>query len=770
VPLCFQENLQGFEHWNKSHGLLFKWKTITISLCISQPQNILCKTGATHGSLLVSNKLHAKHLPCLTPINPIMTQRLLLCLLCFGISLTRAQNRDNTWFFGSSLGMQFNGGGMSIIPAGTSPFYSPYAAASYSDPATGNMLFYTNGSTVYNRRHQVMDNGDFINGSQLAVHCYIVPHPGIKDQYFIISSSSQNSRLYYAIIDMNMDNGFGGVVSKVNPINIAKADKAFTVVRDLYDDGYWLITHMYGQNQFICYRIGKNGIETPGVASMAGPIMPGGDGFEYIRGKMTSNSTGTEFLFSNGTNEDYFLQLYAFDKRCGKVTFKTNFQPDILQAYAPLAYAAFSPDDKLVYAAWFYISTQNFLYQYNLNDPDPDATRVRLHAQLMELGDMQVGPDGKIYMAAVENGMVSSKISVINNPNVAGAGCDFRLYQYSLSNNPSHFTEHFIEYIRDVSPQRRGYAKPKITFTNSCEGEPVSFAIADSFVADSFRWHFGDGNSSTLKTPFHKYSITQDYPVTFTWYMCNRRHEITDTLKLRKKPLVNLGNDSTLCAGSGMILNAPPNADGYRWNTGDSTPAIIADTPGTYRVSVRNGGCIGEGEIKISYYPPVSAMLGDEFFICEKDNELVKLDAGEGFINYKWTPTGDTTQWIIVAESGEYFVVVKDFRGCNGNDGTVVRRRCPVSVYFPNVFTPNKDNINDTYAPKGVDVQSFHLTIFNCWGSKVFETHELQKTWDGTLNGVHAPAGVYIYTAEYSGFVNKRLHQFNSSGNITLMH
>lgn len=698
-----------------------------------------------------------------------MKQWLIISLLCLGISYAGAQNRDNNWFFGSSLGMRFSGGSMSTIPAGTTPFYSPYAAASYSDPATGDLLFYTNGSTVYNRRHQIMNNGEFINGSQLSVHCYIVPHPGIKNQYFIISSSSQNSTLYYAIVDMGIDNGFGGIVSKVNPINVAKADKAFTVVKDLYDDGYWLITHMYGQNQFICYRIGKNGIETPGVASMAGPIMPGGDGFEYIRGKMTSNSTGTAFLFSNGINEDYFLQLYSFDKRCGKVTLKASFQPDILQAYAPLAYAAFSPDDKLVYAAWFYISSQNFLYQYNLSDPDPDATRVRLYLDLSGLGDMQLGPDGKIYMASSENTMVSSKINVINNPNTIGTGCDFRLYQYNLSNNPNHFTEHFIEYIRDVSPQLKGYKRPKIAFTNACEGEPVSFALTDSLVADSFRWHFGDGNSSTLKTPFHQYAITQDYPVTFTWYMCNRRHEITDTLKLRKKPTVNLGNDSTLCMGSGLILSVPSNADEYRWNTGDSTPVIIADTAGTYRIRVRNGSCFGEDEIKISYYPAISTLLGNEFFICEKDKELVTLDAGEGFTNYRWTPTGDTTQWIIVSESGDYFVVVRDFRGCEGNDGTRVKRRCPVSVYFPNVFTPNKDNVNDTYTPVGVDVQSFHLTVYNRWGSKVFETDNLHNTWDGMMNGLTAPDDVYLYQADYSGYVGKRIRYYSSMGNITLI-
>ncbi len=101
------------------------------------------------------------------------------------------------------------------------------------------------------------------------------------------------------------------------------------------------------------------------------------------------------------------------------------------------------------------------------------------------------------------------------------------------------------------------------------------------------------------------------------------------------------------------------------------------------------------------------------------------MDAGEGLVNYKWISTGDTTQWINVAMVGEYLVVVKDFRGCNGNDGTKVKRRCPVKVYFPNAFTPNGDGLNDYYEPLGKDVTAFEMTIYNSWGQLVFKTSSI---------------------------------------------
>lgn len=695
-----------------------------------------------------------------------MKKLFLLCL--WPVTLVYSQNRDNNWFFGSFLGMQFSGNNMSIIPAGTSSIYSPYTAASYSDPLTGALMFYTSGSVVYNRNHQMMPNGNFINGDALAIHCYIVPHPGNANQYFILSSSPQSNTLFYALVDMKLNGGLGGIISKANPVTF-QADKAFTVVKNLYDEGYWLITHVYGTNQFLSFRIGNDGIENTGVSSVAGDVMPGGDGLEYIRGKMVSNSTGTQFAFSNGTSDGYFLQLYSFDKRCGLVTFKADLQPDILQAYAPLAYPAFSPDDKILYAAWFYQGSQNFLYQYSLTASNPNASRVTIHAQDLVLGDMQAGPDGRIYMTAAENAAVSSKIHVINKPNIPGSGCDLRLYQYTLSNTPGHFTEHFIEYIRDVSSQLKGFAKPKMIFANTCEAQPVSFSIADSFLADSFRWHFGDGGISAEKTPVHQYADVKDYPVRFEWYLCNRKYEISDTVKLRRKPLVNLGNDSVACAGVSVSLSVPAGADEYLWSTGESGSLIQVNLPGTYRVKIRSGNCWAEDEISIAFHPSVFTRLGSDYFLCEDDAELVKLDAGEGFINYKWTPTEDTTQWIIVKNTGEYFVQVTDHFGCPGNDDAKVKRRCGILLHFPNIFTPNRDGLNDVYQPLGNDVLEFNIRIYNRWGEMVYRSDELASGWDGTMNGKPAVNDTYIYQAEYKGYKNKRLQTFYSKGNITLM-
>ena len=148
---------------------------------------------------------------------------------------------------------------------------------------------------------------------------------------------------------------------------------------------------------------------------------------------------------------------------------------------------------------------------------------------------------------------------------------------------------------------------------------------------------------------------------------------------------------------------------------------------------------------------------------------MVTLDAGEGFTSYKWTPTNDTTQWIVVKNTGEYFVKVTDNFGCIGSDDTKVKRRCGVQLHIPNSFTPNADGINDIFVPVGLDIETYRISIYNRWGQLVFNSNNLTEGWDGNFNNKPAESGVYIYKIDYQGYKNKQLQQFTRTGNLTLM-
>ncbi len=69
--------------------------------------------------------------------------------------------------------------------------------------------------------------------------------------------------------------------------------------------------------------------------------------------------------------------------------------------------------------------------------------------------------------------------------------------------------------------------------------------------------------------------------------------------------------------------------------------------------------------------------------------------------------------------------------------------------FFPNVFTPNDDGINDTF--RGLSdctPATFTVSIYGRWGELIFQTDDFTAAWDGTFRGKPVPADVYVYVAE----------------------
>jgi len=87
----------------------------------------------------------------------------------------------------------------------------------------------------------------------------------------------------------------------------------------------------------------------------------------------------------------------------------------------------------------------------------------------------------------------------------------------------------------------------------------------------------------------------------------------------------------------------------------------------------------------------------------------------------------------------------------------LVRIERPVRIFFPNVFTPNGDGLNDTFFPKGVFIKTLTMSIFNQNGQKLFESSALGEGWDGTFQGKPVPAGVYIYACEVEDLIGNHV-------------
>ena len=73
----------------------------------------------------------------------------------------------------------------------------------------------------------------------------------------------------------------------------------------------------------------------------------------------------------------------------------------------------------------------------------------------------------------------------------------------------------------------------------------------------------------------------------------------------------------------------------------------------------------------------------------------------------------------------------------------------PFNIFVPTAFTPNGDGLNDEVVIKGSFIVDFTMQVFSRWGELMYETHDINKRWDGTYKGELCPEGeyyLYIYS------------------------
>ena len=93
---------------------------------------------------------------------------------------------------------------------------------------------------------------------------------------------------------------------------------------------------------------------------------------------------------------------------------------------------------------------------------------------------------------------------------------------------------------------------------------------------------------------------------------------------------------------------------------------------------------------------------------------------------------------------------------CIARDSIVIRVIDPSEldcnrIFLPTAFTPNSDNLNDTYGisnPIAIeDLVAFE--IFDRWGNRIFFSDDPQAQWDGSYQGVEVNPGVMVYRLQY---------------------
>ena len=118
----------------------------------------------------------------------------------------------------------------------------------------------------------------------------------------------------------------------------------------------------------------------------------------------------------------------------------------------------------------------------------------------------------------------------------------------------------------------------------------------------------------------------------------------------------------------------------------------------------------------------------------------------------------DNTMVVRWDEPGQYTIIAQYTNGnCISQTQMIVRvEGCPeLTLYVPNSFTPNNDNLNETFGAYGFGVDEFNMKIFDRWGELIFESNDITQQWNGTYEGLICQEGIYVYHIVYKGF-NRR--------------
>ncbi|MFK7755654.1 MAG: gliding motility-associated C-terminal domain-containing protein [Flavobacteriales bacterium] len=196
---------------------------------------------------------------------------------------------------------------------------------------------------------------------------------------------------------------------------------------------------------------------------------------------------------------------------------------------------------------------------------------------------------------------------------------------------------------------------------------------------------------------------------------------------------------------------------------------------GVYSVEVLGAVGCAEDEIFIDSFQNIQA----SFTMSTTPNSTLAnfegIEFGSVINDWQWFfGDGSTADTQFVTHEyltpGEYEVVLiyTDSFGCTGEVRNWIVISPPLSVYLPNAFSPNQDGINDQWIWETSNVEEIKVRIWDRWGSLIFESLDLNGSWDGSVNnGDHYTMnGVFTYSFL---FKNENGHWKEHIGSISVL-
>jgi gliding motility-associated-like protein len=623
--------------------------------------------------------------------------RLICILIAFGFSSfcwAQQSLQNNNWMFGATNvgpgipqtpGPSLNFSSCSPIVENDSPGAQFEGQTAISDSQTGNLLFYSSGSQIRNALGQIMPGGNLVATSNSISQNLIVKKPGSSNLYYHFSPETQAGNIIsttnpgmngfsYSLIDMSLGGGLGAVVSSGNLLQPFENCEMVTGVYHANGQDIWIIGHKYGSNTFFVYLLTAAGINPTPIYSNVGPTVFTQGTSVYANsnydavGELKASPDGSKLAFT--TFYTGYTCLFQFNNNNGVVS-----NPIALNLGSAGYGVSFSQDNSKLYfsrvdATQGGVSFLNngSIVQFNISTYSQAAIQASMYVVYSSstgFRSLKLGPNGKLYAARTTltgGGNGASHLAVINNPNLAGAACNFVNDGVFIGANKGRWgLNNVIEEF---------FTCNNFNFTlgpdiNKCPGTSVTITAPPNL--GTYLW----SNSATTQ------SITVTQPGTYWVSVAGPNGSGSDTIVVNDfpTPVVNISGLSNLCQGSTSMLSASPNFTSYLWSNGVQTQTNLVG-PGTYWVTATNAnGCVATDTITITQLPSPSINFQGNTIVCVGQEALIQ--ANSGFTTYQWSNGLSTANVYLTA--GTYNLTVSDSFGCQATDSVVISN-FPTSV------------------------------------------------------------------------------------------
>ena len=249
--------------------------------------------------------------------------------------------------------------------------------------------------------------------------------------------------------------------------------------------------------------------------------------------------------------------------------------------------------------------------------------------------------------------------------------------------------------------------------SSGCVPLAVTFSDKSGYSDAKLTWDFGDGksltkNSDTILNVIHTFQIPDSFNVSLIVNRNGCSDTLTQKIKVMSPAIAKFSVDQStlpLLNPSVQLTNlSSTNSVVYKWTFGDNSPISILKNPSHTFDAI-------PGSYIITLYTSSIPSFSDTSCISIYQQKITVLD--------------------------------------------------DIIYYIPNTFTPNGDEINNTFQPifySGFDPQHYHLSIYDRWGELIFESYNTSYGWDGTYGNKLAETGTYVWKIQFKEKQTEKEH------------